>query len=103
MDGDTVVVQQAADQCPAVIVLDGGSVAAPAELIGNFDVAGVVIAVGPEQERPSLPVASRVFCQPAIDVALSAVGKRGAVVAQPGNERDGGTNLGSRVVCFAQQ
>jgi hypothetical protein len=84
-----VVVQQAARDVPAVLVIEGSGGAHPA--VGADADAGQLVLVGPSDEVPRRPA---MCCggvgEPSIEVALLAAAQRELVFGEPVQEGDGG-------------
>src|SRR5680860_14575 len=89
-----VVVQETGDQCPALISVEGCS---RRSREGRYEHRGAVVVFGgPAQEVPD-GVAGGSVREPAVDVALTALGKRDASLIEPAQEAGGDEQLGAGV------
>ncbi|MEU0375441.1 hypothetical protein ABZ070_36055 [Streptomyces sp. NPDC006283] len=85
--GDGVVVQEAADQAPAVGVVGQRPVRPTAWHRREGDrAADVVVAGGPPDQVAGLETHHGALCELGVDVVLAAGGMRGTVLAQPVEE-----------------
>ena len=91
-----VAVEEAAGQCPPVVVFDlGYQVAAGAR--GYVQAAGVAACGGPGHEGARVVAAGCPGGEPGVDVALSAGGQGGAGASQPADQPGRRPDLVSRV------
>jgi hypothetical protein len=70
--------EQAADQCPPVVIFDLGEQLV-AGVLGNVQVVGVAASAGPEHEGTSVVVGARSAGEPGADVVLGS-GRQALVV-----------------------
>ena len=85
LDGVAVVVEQAAGQCPPVVLFDlGDQVAAGA--CGYVQAAGVAAGGGPGHEGARVVAAGCPGGEPGVDVALGAGRQAGAGAVQPADQ-----------------
>ena len=80
LDGVSVVVEEAADQCPPLVVFDLGEDLA-ARVLGNVQVTGVAASASPEREGAGVVVGAGSAGEPGVDVALGAVRQARAVIS----------------------
>ena len=78
LDGVAVVVEQAAEQCPPVVIFDLDEQLV-AGVLGNVQVVGVAASAGPEHEGTSVVAGARSAGEPGADVVLGS-GRQALVV-----------------------
>ena len=80
LDGAGAVVEEAADQCPPLVVFDLGEDLA-ARVLGNVQVTGVSVSAGPEHEGAGVVVRAGSAGEPGVDIVLGAVRQARAVIS----------------------